>query len=49
MIKDIIENNDNVDVNKSKIEKLKQVIPNCFDKHGNLDIELLKKEFSDSF
>lgn len=48
MIKDIIENNDNVDVNKSKIEKLKQVIPNCFDKHGNLDIELLKKEFSDS-
>lgn len=48
MIKDIIENNDNVDVNKSKIEKLKQVIPNCFDKYGNLDIELLKKEFSDS-
>ena len=48
MIKDIIENNDNVDVNKSKIEKLKQVMPNCFDKNGNLDIELLKKEFSDS-
>ena len=48
MIKDIIENNENVDLNKSKIEKLKQVIPNCFDKNGKLDIELLKKEFSDS-
>lgn len=48
MIKDIIENNENVDVNKNKIKKLKQVIPNCFDKNGNLDIELLKKEFSDS-
>lgn len=48
MIKDIIENNENVDVNKSKIKKLKQVIPNCFDKYGNLDIELLKKEFKDS-
>ena len=48
MIKDIIESNEKVDLNKIKIEKLKQIIPNCFNKYGNLDIELLKKEFSDS-
>lgn len=48
MIKDIIENNENIDLNKSKIEMLKKVIPNCFDKNGKLDLELLKKDLSDS-
>lgn len=48
MVKDIIEKNENIDLNKDKIEKLKQVIPNCFDKEGRLDLELLKKEFNDS-
>ena len=45
MIKDIIENNENKSVNQDKINQLKQIIPNCFDKNGNLDIELFKKEF----
>ena len=46
MIKDIIENNQNKNINQDKINQLKQIIPNCFDKNGNLDIELLKKEFN---
>ena len=47
MIKDIINNNEKIKINKEKIEKLKEIIPNCFDKNGNLDIELLKKELDD--
>lgn len=46
MIKDIIEYNENINFNRTKIEKIKEIIPNCFDKNGNLDIELLKKEFN---
>lgn len=46
MIKDIVSKNENVKPNDSRIEKLKEIIPNCFDKEGNLDIELLKKEFN---
>ena len=46
MIKDIISKNENVKPNDNKIAKLKQLIPNCFDKDGNLDVELLKKEFN---
>ena len=38
MIKDIIENNNNKTIN--------EIIPNCFDKDGRLDLELLKKEFN---
>ncbi len=45
MIKDIIENNENKSINQDRINQLKQIIPNCFDKNGNIDIELLKKEF----
>ena len=45
MIKDIIENNNNKTINEDKISNLKQIIPNCFDKDGRLDLELLKKEF----
>ncbi len=45
MIKDIIENNENKNINQDKINQLKQIIPNCFDRNGNLDIELFKKEF----
>ena len=43
MIKDIIENNNNKTINEDKISNLKQIIPNCFDKDGRLDLELLKK------
>lgn len=46
MIKDIVSKNENVKSNDSRIEKLKEIIPNCFDKEENLDIELLKKEFN---
>lgn len=46
MIKDIIENNNNKTINEDKISNLKQIIPNCFDKDGRLDLELLKKEFN---
>ena len=46
MIKDIFENNNNKTINEDKISNLKQIIPNCFDKDGRLDLELLKKEFN---
>ena len=46
MIKDIIDKNENVKPNENKINKLKELLPNCFDKKGNLDIELLKKELN---
>lgn len=43
MVKDIIGNNVNKELNSDKINKLKEIIPNYFDKNGKLDIELLKK------
>ena len=46
MIKDIIKSNNNKTINEDKINKLKQIIPNCFDKDGKLDLELFKKEFN---
>lgn len=48
MIKDIIESNENMDLNANKIEKLKEVLPNCFDKDGKLDLELLKKDLNNN-
>ena len=48
MIRDIIKNNETTDVSVQKIKKLKQVIPNCFDKDGNLCIEILKQELGDN-
>ena len=46
MIKDIIESNENANLNNNKINKLKNIIPECFDKNGKLDLELLKKELN---
>lgn len=46
MVKDIIENNENSNLNDDKIKKLKNIIPECFDKEGRLDLELLKKELN---
>ncbi len=46
MIKDIIESNEHKNLNEDKINGLKKIIPNCFDKDGRLDLELLKKEFN---
>lgn len=48
MIKDIVQSNENKKVNEEKIIQLKNIIPNCFDKDGKLDIELLKGEFKDT-
>ena len=48
MIKDIINSNEKKKLNEDKINKLKQIIPNCFDKDGKFDLELFKKEFNQS-
>lgn len=32
MIKNIVENNKNIDVNEDKMNKLKEMFPDCFDK-----------------
>src|SRR5574344_1565511 len=44
MIKNIIEENTKVEVNKDKIDKLKQLFPNCFKSNGEFDISLLENE-----
>lgn len=44
MIKSIIEENKKVEVNKDKIDKLKQLFPNCFKSNGEFDISLLENE-----
>ena len=44
MIKDILENNKNIDINKNKIDKLKDLFPNCFNSNGEFDISLFEEE-----
>lgn len=44
MIKNIVENNKNVDINKNKIDKLKDLFPNCFNSNGEFDISLFEEE-----
>ena len=44
MKKNIIEENTKVEVNKDKIDKLKQLFPNCFKSNGEFDISLLENE-----
>lgn len=44
MIKDIMNNNESKKINSDKINKLKEIIPNCFDENDNFYIEKLKKE-----
>lgn len=48
MIKNIIESNYNYDVNMEKINKLKSIFPECFDKNGQLRFEMLKEKLSEN-
>ena len=38
MIKNVVEKNKNIDVNEDKINKLKEMFPNCFNINGEFDI-----------
>lgn len=44
MIKNIVDNNKNMDVNKDKMNKLKEMFPNCFNINGDFDISLFEDE-----
>lgn len=44
MIKDIVENNKKIDIDKNKIDKLKDLFPNCFNSNGEFDISLFEDE-----
>ena len=37
MIRNIVDNNKNVNVNADKIKKLKNLFPNCFNSNGEFD------------
>ena len=44
MIKNIIDNNKNVDVNVNKLNKLKELFPNCFNNNGEFDMSIFEEE-----
>lgn len=44
MIKNIVENNKNLDIDKEKIDKLKELFPNCFNSNGDFDISVFEEE-----
>ena len=44
MIKNIIENNKNIDINTNKINKLKELFPNCFNGNGEFDMSVFEEE-----
>ncbi len=44
MIKNIIENNQNVDVTSNKMKKLRELFPNCFNSNGEFDISVFEEE-----
>ena len=44
MIKNIVENNKTLDVNKDKMNKLKELFPNCFNSNGDFDISIFEEE-----
>ena len=46
MIKDIISKNEKLDVSIDKLDKLKDIYPECFDSNGDFDIETFKNEIS---
>jgi len=46
MIKNIIENNKNLDVEKEKMGKLKELFPSCFNNNDEFDLENFKAEIS---
>lgn len=44
MIKNIIDNNKNMDINADKINKLKELFPNCFSNNGVFDMSIFEEE-----
>lgn len=44
MIKNIVKNNKNLDVNIDKMNKLKELFPNCFNSSGHFDISTFEEE-----
>ena len=46
MIKDIKQENDNINVIDEKIVKLKEIFPDCFDKNGNFDISSFERDIN---
>ena len=46
MIKDILDNNKNMDPNREKILKLKELFPSCFNDKGDLDLVNFQNEIS---
>lgn len=46
MIKNIIDNNRNVDANVNKLNKLKELFPNCFNNNGEFDMSIFEEELN---
>lgn len=46
MIKNIVESNKNLDIDKEKMSKLKELFPSCFNINGEFDLENFKDEIS---
>lgn len=46
MIKNIVESNKNLDIDKEKMDKLKELFPSCFNMNGEFDLENFKSEIS---
>lgn len=44
MIKNVVEKNKNIDVNEDKINRLKEIFPNCFNINGEFDISVFEEE-----
>lgn len=44
MIKNVVEKNKNIDVNAYKMDKLKEMFPNCFNDDGEFDITVFEEE-----
>lgn len=44
MIKNVVEKNKNIDVNEDKMNKLKEMFPNCFNINGEFDISMFEEE-----
>jgi adenine specific DNA methylase Mod len=44
MIKNILDNNKNVEINKDKIDKLKELFPSCFNNDGTFDMNNFENE-----
>ena len=44
MIKNVVEKNKNIDVNADKMDKLKEMFPNCFTANGDFDISVFEEE-----